>query len=139
MLRRKIGCLPVVKGERLVGLVTESDLLRAAFLRDEDEDVVVVGSGSEAGSGASGSWRDRFEHEMEELRRLRDELRVRIHLGKADARDAWDRLEQRFGELEGQAKRAAQRTGGPLHELGDAARHLLEELRAGYRELRGRF
>jgi CBS domain-containing membrane protein len=35
MLRLKIGCLPVVRagpdGPRLIGLVTESDLLRAAY------------------------------------------------------------------------------------------------------------
>jgi hypothetical protein len=90
-------------------------------------------------SEPASSWRDRFEQEVAELRRVRDELRVRIHLGKAEARDLWDRLEQRFSELEGHAKRAAQRTGGPIHELGDAARHLLDELRAGYRDLRGRF
>jgi CBS domain-containing membrane protein len=38
MLRLKIGCLPVVRagldGPRLVGLVTESDLLRAAYAPD---------------------------------------------------------------------------------------------------------
>ncbi len=38
MLRLKIGCLPVVKpassGSRLVGLVTESDLLRIAYAPD---------------------------------------------------------------------------------------------------------
>jgi len=28
MLERKIGCLPVVEGESLVGLVTETDILR---------------------------------------------------------------------------------------------------------------
>jgi len=28
MLERKIGCLPVVEGDRLVGLLTETDLLR---------------------------------------------------------------------------------------------------------------
>jgi acetoin utilization protein AcuB len=28
MAERKIGCLPVVEGEELVGLVTETDLLR---------------------------------------------------------------------------------------------------------------
>ena len=36
MLRLQIGCLPVVEatpeGPRLVGLLTESDLLRAAYL-----------------------------------------------------------------------------------------------------------
>jgi CBS domain-containing protein len=28
MMEKKIGCLPVVEGETLVGLVTETDLLR---------------------------------------------------------------------------------------------------------------
>ena len=40
MLRLKIGCLPVVRassgGPILVGLVTESDLLRAAYAPDFD-------------------------------------------------------------------------------------------------------
>jgi hypothetical protein len=83
-------------------------------------------------------WKERFEKEVEELRRMRDELRVRLHLGKADAKDLWDRLERRFADLETHARRAAQRTEAPMHELGDAARHLIEELRNGYRELRGR-
>ena len=41
MLRLKIGCLPVVRqgrdGPELVGLVTESDLLREAYAPDFDE------------------------------------------------------------------------------------------------------
>ena len=41
MLRMKIGCLPVVRisthGPELVGLVTESDLLRAAYAPDFTE------------------------------------------------------------------------------------------------------
>jgi CBS domain-containing protein len=28
MIERKIGCLPVVDGEKLVGIVTETDLVR---------------------------------------------------------------------------------------------------------------
>jgi CBS domain-containing protein len=36
LLARRIGCLPIVKPDgTLVGLVTETDLLRAAFLPDE--------------------------------------------------------------------------------------------------------
>ncbi|MEX2208400.1 MAG: CBS domain-containing protein [Myxococcota bacterium] len=41
MLRLKIGCLPVVRhgrrGQEMVGLVTESDLLRAAYAPEFDE------------------------------------------------------------------------------------------------------
>ena len=37
LLGRRIGCLPVVKPDgTLVGLVTETDLLRAAFLPEQD-------------------------------------------------------------------------------------------------------
>jgi CBS domain-containing membrane protein len=36
MLRNRIGCLPVVDGEKLVGIVTETDLIRAAYLEGED-------------------------------------------------------------------------------------------------------
>lgn len=41
MLRLRIGCLPVVRpgrdGEELIGLLTESDLLRAAYATGSDE------------------------------------------------------------------------------------------------------
>ena len=36
MLERKIGCLPVVQGERLVGMVTETDVLRCFLTHYED-------------------------------------------------------------------------------------------------------
>ena len=126
LIDRRIGCLPVVKGGALVGLVTETDFLRAAYLDDEAEEIV-----------ADSDWRERTENELEELRRVRDELRVRLHLGKKDAQDRWQQLERKMGELEAHAKRAAQRAEAPLQELGDATRKLFDELRRGYRELRG--
>jgi CBS domain-containing protein len=36
LIERKLGCLPVVKGDALVGLLTETDLLRAAYLEGDD-------------------------------------------------------------------------------------------------------
>jgi CBS domain-containing protein len=36
MLDQKIGCLPVVKGKKLVGLVTETDILRFYVEADKD-------------------------------------------------------------------------------------------------------
>jgi CBS domain-containing protein len=135
MIDEKIGCLPVVDGEsRLVGLVTETDLLRAAYCEagaEDDADVIDV-------SPAPRDWRERFEAELDELRRVRDELKLQAHLGKADARDVWERLEHRYAELEAQVKHIALRSEAPLHEIGESARKLMDELRNGYRELRRR-
>ena len=134
LIERRIGCLPVVKSGVLVGLVTETDLLRAAYLGDEA--LEIAPAASEGRIGDVSDWRERMENELDELRRVRDELRVRIHLGKKDAQDRWQQLERRMGELEAHAKRAAQRTEAPLQEIADASRKLLDELRRGYRELR---
>jgi len=138
MIQRRIGCLPVVKGEaQLVGLLTETDLLRAAYLGDEDPEAAVVASGETRRKNVS-DWKQRLDADLDELRRIRDELRVRMHLGKQDAKDLWEKLERRFGELEAQGKRTAERTQEPLHDIAEASRHLVDELRRGYRELRGR-
>lgn len=123
MLSRKLGCVPIVDGDIFRGLVTETDLLRAALLGKGAEDVEPEGS-------------QRFEKELEELRRLRDELRVQIHLGAAEAKDLWERLEQRYGELETKAKRLTQRAGESLEDARKAADRLAEEIRDGYRRLR---
>jgi CBS domain-containing protein len=135
LIERRIGCLPVVKGEnQLVGLVTETSLLRAAYLDDDEEPSVEADT--QTRREKMSDWKERMEKELEELRRVRDELRVKIHLGKKDAQDRWQQLERRMGELESHAKRAAQRAEAPLHELTEATRHLVEELRIGYRDLR---
>lgn len=131
IVRHKIGCVPIVEGEVFRGIVTETDLLRAALhgagagAPAHEEEKTVTAQRSE-----------RFESEMEDLRRLRDELRVQVHLGVADAKDLWESLEHRFGELESRARRLARGAEEPLEDIGEAAQLLLEEIRDGYRRLR---
>lgn len=137
MVTRKIGCVPIVEGDVFQGLVTETDLLRAALLGKSG---AAPAGAEEEPAGTEEEpvleARERFEKEMQDLRRLRDELRVQVHLGLADAKDQWERLEQRFGELEGRARRMAERAEDPLEEIGKAAQRLADELREGYRRLR---
>ena len=131
MLVRKISCIPIVRDEILVGLVTDTDLLRTAFLGRTDEGEDAARKEPEVSQVS-----DRYEEEIEELRKLRDELRVQIHLGKAEAKDLWDQLEHRFIELEAKAKQIAQRLEHPIDEIGEATRLLAHEIREGYRTLR---
>ena len=41
---------------------------------------------------------DKLSEELNELKRVRDEIRVKIHLGKAEARELWERSEQKLEE-----------------------------------------
>jgi CBS domain-containing protein len=50
MLRLRIGCLPVVDDAGVfLGMLTETDLLRAALEVDEEEDAIVVSESKEGG------------------------------------------------------------------------------------------
>jgi hypothetical protein len=78
----------------------------------------------------------RFEEELQGLRRLRDELRVRLHLGRAEARDRFQALEKDLEHVEGRLKLIRDETREDLEEIREASRLLLEELKHGYQHLR---
>ena len=125
-IERKIGCVPVVavNGE-LLGIVTESDLLAAAYLFEEGVPVV-----------EKGDFKGWVTGELDELRRIRDELRVQARLGRAEMRDRWEALERSLDELEGKAKRASRAAEPTLRELERDVRKLATDLRDGYRRIR---
>ena len=125
-IERKIGCVPVVavNGE-LLGIVTESDLLAAAYLFEEGVPVV-----------EKGDFKGWLTGELDELRRIRDELRVQARLGRAEMRDRWEALECSLDELEGKAKRASRAAEPTLREFERDVRKLATDLRDGYRRIR---
>jgi CBS-domain-containing membrane protein len=125
MIRHQIGCVPVVDSRgALLGLVTETGLLRAALGIEED----VVDVSSEPAKP--------FEAELAQLQRVRDELRVQIHLGKAEASELWEKLEHRFAEAESHARALATRAEEPVHDVAEAVELLIDEIRSGYKRLR---
>lgn len=133
LVQHKIGCLPVVGPDGvLLGLVTETDLLEAAYgggrTGEDPKGRTETMQGSE--------FSDWVQGEVDELRRMRDELKVQAHLGKAEVRERWSTLEQRFERLEQSARRASQAAGGSLRELEKDARQLARDLREGFRRIR---
>ena len=132
LVQRKIGCLPVVSSHgALLGVLTDTDLLTAAFL-DEDADA----TGREIDVTKSNNLSDWIERELQDLRRLRDELKVRVHLGKAEARDRWEKLERALHTLETRAKRTSRAAEEPVRKLEQDLRELVKDLREGYRQIR---
>ena len=79
---------------------------------------------------------EKIEEEIEALKRTRDELKVQMHLAKAEAKDLWARMEHKFNEVESQVKRTTHEAQAPLRDAGDALRSLVHEVGEGYKRLR---
>ncbi len=66
---------------------------------------------------------------INELKTLRDELAVRIHLGEMEARDRLEALRPRIDEVEFQAERATDATLDAVLRTVDSLRSSLNELK----------
>ena len=68
----------------------------------------------------------------EDLHRLADEIRVRIHLAGMDAKDAWHKLEPKLREFERKAGAATEKVGEEVakwgHELREQATRIRGQL-----------
>ena len=76
--------------------------------------------------------------ELENLRELRDGLRVQTELGRAELRDRWHELERRWHQLEGRLKVVREGLREDGQDVREAARLLASELRESYEHLRKR-
>jgi hypothetical protein len=79
---------------------------------------------------------DWLSRELAGLREMRDELKLQLHLGKADAKDAFEGVEKRWQHLEGKLKLLRAESKDDLAQIGEAAKLLTEEIREGYRHLK---
>ncbi|MCC6847010.1 MAG: hypothetical protein IT294_00815 [Deltaproteobacteria bacterium] len=73
---------------------------------------------------------------VEDLKRQRDEIRVRMHLAKADARDEFERLEREWDHVRGKLGVIGEEAGKAAVEVGAALKLAVDELRNGYRKVR---
>jgi hypothetical protein len=70
---------------------------------------------------------DKRNRTLEDLRGLRDEIRLNAHLGEMQARDAWGKLEQTLAETERQLTAAGK---DKSRELLESARKLQSSIKA---------
>jgi len=74
----------------------------------------------------------RVEKTLADLKRERDELRVRAHLAKMEASDEWKEIEAKLARMEAHAKELAEEVGHSVREsAAHAAMALGEDIRAG--------
>ena len=75
---------------------------------------------------------------LEQLKQLRDELQVKLHLAKADAKDEWTRLEKQWQEVKPKLEAAREEAGKTAESVGAALGRAIDELKKGYDRLRNR-
>lgn len=72
----------------------------------------------------------------EELKRERDEIQLKLHLGKEELEDEWEELEKKLSHLESKAKEIEKTASAVAEDIVTAAKLLSEELKKGYKKIR---
>ncbi len=73
---------------------------------------------------------------LAKLRTERDELRLRMHLARAEVRDEWEKVERKWAHIEQKAPDVATSAGAATRDVAAAAKLLGEEIRHGYQRIR---
>jgi hypothetical protein len=80
--------------------------------------------------------KEQIEEMVSTLKQLRDELKVQIHLGKAEAKDEWERLEEKWQQFKGHSRSVAEAAGESAKNVSSALEIVGEELKSGYDRIR---
>jgi chromosome segregation ATPase len=76
------------------------------------------------------------EQLLADLRQQRDELRLQIHLGKAEVRDEWEDIERKWQHIESRLARATDEAKSSARNVGAALAQVAEEIAAAYQRIR---
>lgn len=66
---------------------------------------------------------------LQEVRRLAEEIRVQLHLGGMEAKDAWAKLQPKLQAFEQRFERATDDAGEDLDELAATLRKELQRMK----------
>ena len=80
--------------------------------------------------------KDEVNEILNELKQLRDELHLQLHLAKEDVSDQWEAVEKKFQTFEGQVKHVGTATKDASKEVATAAKLLGEEIKNAFTKIR---
>ena len=78
----------------------------------------------------------RLQELVESLKRQREELALKIHLGKAEAKDEWARLQKKLAQLEEKAAPIGGVVGDTAKNVGSSLELTAEEIKKGFDRVR---
>ena len=73
---------------------------------------------------------------IEELKWLRDEIKLQLHLASKEARDEWDKLEEKWRVVNDRLRSVGYATTQSVDEIGEAAKATVREVENGYERIK---
>jgi len=81
---------------------------------------------------------DRLKDALAHLKTTRDEVRVQIHLGKAELKDDWEELEDKWQHTERKLEKAGDDAKEMAGDAQDKMKVVVDELSAAYARIKER-
>lgn len=85
------------------------------------------------------TWKAKLQDVLADLERERDELKLKLHLAKAEGRDELARMEEKIAELRFRAGAAGTEARDAMDGINEAASRLADEIREGFARVRKTF
>jgi biopolymer transport protein ExbB/TolQ len=80
--------------------------------------------------------KEKLEEILKDLARRRDEISLKLHLGKAEAKEEWEKLEKKWQAAKAQSKTLAGVVGESAQNVASALELTLGELKKGYERVK---
>jgi CBS domain-containing protein len=140
MAAHQVHRLPVVEDGLVVGMLSTNDLVRAAsagWRQYKSNQLIQTLAAIAAPRRASSD--DATEEPvagLDALRQIRDELRVQIHLARADALDEWEKAEAKWYRVQSQLSMSEATAAKAAKDATVAWKQLVREMGEGYARVR---
>lgn len=93
-------------------------------------------STKEMGNEAVERIKKEYRDSVDFLRRERDEIKLKIHLGNAEIRDQWEEVEKKWEHFQARADVVGKISKDSAKDVGEASKLVGEELKNTYRKIR---
>lgn len=80
--------------------------------------------------------RSKIDDMLATLRTQRDELRLKLELGKAEAREEWDKLEKKWHEIEQKMESAGKEAKEVSKDVSHAVKVIADEVAEAYKRIK---
>ncbi|ACF13719.1 conserved hypothetical protein [Chloroherpeton thalassium ATCC 35110] len=83
--------------------------------------------------------KEKMDEAIEFLNQQRDELKLKIHLAKQDAKDELEKLEVKLSSLKSKAKQIEADASEASEDIQEAAMALVNEIKDGFEKVKSHF